>query len=449
MSETTPPSFSQYQLAELAAPGSDTFVDGPFGSSLKSHEYVDAGVRLIQLQNIGEGVWRDENKKFITARKLKTLERHRAIPGDIAIAKMADPVARACLVPPVAEQFVVVADCIRLRLDEARFDPGFVVRAINSPYTRREAEKKAIGSTRVRINLSVLKTVACLAPGLPEQQAISRILDTLDTAIHETEVIIAKLKAVKQGLLHDLLTRGIDANGELRSPQAEAPHLYKESPLGRIPKEWDATPLRNLLSDTYRYPSYYGINYVEDGVSEIRGELVRSDGTLSDSTVEYRHISEKTASRFPRVRLCSDDVVMTVRGTIGKFALVPGWLEGSVITANLLKLSPNRTAVEPAWLMHMLLSSAFQERLDAACSATTIKTIQVPALLDIRTATPLRSEQKEIGARLSAIDRRISLELVELEKLKINKSGLMHDLLTGRVRVTPLLAEAEQHERST
>ena len=73
---------------------------------------------------------------------------------------------------------------------------------------------------------------------------IAAVLDTLDTAIHETEAIIAKLKAVKQGLLHDLLTRGIDANGELRPPQAEAPHLYKESPLGWIPKEWDARSQR-------------------------------------------------------------------------------------------------------------------------------------------------------------------------------------------------------------
>jgi hypothetical protein len=67
------------------------------------------------------------------------------------------------------------------------------------------------------------------------------VLDTLDTAIHETEAIIAKLKAVKQGLLHDLLTRGIAANGELRPPQAEAPHLYKASPLGWIPKEDEPT----------------------------------------------------------------------------------------------------------------------------------------------------------------------------------------------------------------
>lgn len=76
---------------------------------------------------------------------------------------------------------------------------------------------------------------------IEEQQAIGEILDTLDTAIHETEAIIAKLKAVKQGLLHDLLTRGIAANGELRPPQAEAPHLYQQSPLGWIPKEWEVS----------------------------------------------------------------------------------------------------------------------------------------------------------------------------------------------------------------
>ena len=77
---------------------------------------------------------------------------------------------------------------------------------------------------------------------------IAEILDTLDTTIRQTEAIIEKLKQVKQGLLHDLLTRGIDANGELRPPQSQAPHLYKDSPLGWIPREWEhAQPGRDLV----------------------------------------------------------------------------------------------------------------------------------------------------------------------------------------------------------
>jgi type I restriction enzyme S subunit len=68
----------------------------------------------------------------------------------------------------------------------------------------------------------------------------------------------------------------------------------------------------------------------------------------------------------------------------------------------------------------------------------------VTALLDIRIATSLRAEQIEISARLGEMSRRLSLELMGLEKLRAQKAGLMDDLLTGRVRVTPLLAEAER-----
>lgn len=87
------------------------------------------------------------------------------------------------------------------------------------------------------INQRQLGEIPIPKVNVTEALKISEILDTLDTVIHETEAIIAKLKAVKQGLLHDLLTRGIAANGELRPSQSEAPHLYKESPLGWIPKE--------------------------------------------------------------------------------------------------------------------------------------------------------------------------------------------------------------------
>ena len=88
------------------------------------------------------------------------------------------------------------------------------------------------------LNKAKMAEMTVLLPAPAEQATIALVLDTLDTAIRQTEVIIEKLKLVKQGLLHDLLTRGIDDNGELRPPQSEAPHLYKESVLGWIPRDW-------------------------------------------------------------------------------------------------------------------------------------------------------------------------------------------------------------------
>jgi len=81
-------------LGEIAARTPNSFVDGPFGSEMKSDEYTETGVRLIQLQNIEDGAWIDDNQKFISADKFAALKRHGAVPGDMAIAKMADPVAR-------------------------------------------------------------------------------------------------------------------------------------------------------------------------------------------------------------------------------------------------------------------------------------------------------------------------------------------------------------------
>ena len=438
MSDPTPLQFSRFQLSELAAPGSDTFVDGPFGSSLKSHEYVDTGVRLIQLQNIGEGEWRDQNKKFITSRKFKTLERHGAVPGDIAIAKMADPVARACIVPAVSEQFLVVADCIRLRLDESRFDAGYVVRAINSPYTRHEAERKAIGSTRVRINLSVLKTVGCLAPPLPAQKEITRILDTLDTAIHETEAIIAKLKAVKQGLLHDLLTRGIDANGELRPSQAEAPHLYKESPLGWIPTEWDFDAIENFLD---RIIDYRGRTpeKTESGVPLITAKNVRL-GYIDPEPREFIALEnfEPWMSRgIPR----KGDVLFTTEAPLGNVAQIE--TNDRLAFAQRMIILQTGSRLVNSFLKYLLLGMPFRARLVALGSGSTVEGIQQSTFRKILVTIPgSLEEQSSIVEMLINMDSKINYELSSIEKLKQTKSGLMDDLLTGRVRVTPLLEGA-------
>ena len=102
---------------------------------------------------------------------------------------------------------------------------------------RRYVEVHATGTSGTMKNLpkSKLLSLPVRYPPEEEQIRIAQILDTLDTAIQETEAIIAKLKAVKQGLLHDLLTRGIDANGELRPAPEDAPQLYKQSPLGWMP----------------------------------------------------------------------------------------------------------------------------------------------------------------------------------------------------------------------
>lgn len=432
-------------LRDIAEPSNGAFVDGPFGSNLKSDEYVEAGVRLIQLQNIGEGYWKDDNKKYITDLKFKSLSRHGAIPGDIAIAKMADPVARACIVPFGQEQYVVVADCIRLRVDKARFDPRYIVRAINSHATRREAERKSIGSTRIRINLGTLKTVGCLVPPLRQQQAIAETLDTLDTTIRQTEAIIEKLKQVKQGLLHDLLTRGIDASGELRPVHSQAPHLYKDSPLGWIPREWevcgvlDIAPADRQCILTGPFGAQLGqADFVAEGVPVLRIGNVQA-GFIDWSDVQC--VTQAKADRLKRFSVLTGDLLFARQGaTTGRNALADDRSNGALINYHIIRVAVDRERCEPVYLHALFNSDQSKGQVDQEKGRGTREGINSKQIASLRFALPPIEEQRMSVARMTALSMSMDAESMLVEKLRLQKSGLMDDLLTGRVRVTPLLA---------
>src|SRR5690606_36011480 len=135
-------------------------------------------------------------------------------------------------------------------------DAAFLGQALQSEGCTRQYDNFMSGSALRRLVLRDIRSITVPLPQAKHQRAIAQVLDTLDTASHESEAIVAKLKVVKRGLLHDLLTRGIDANGELRPPQAEAPHLYKESPLGWIPQGWALKTLGQILSEPTRNGLY-------------------------------------------------------------------------------------------------------------------------------------------------------------------------------------------------
>ncbi|WP_069301493.1 restriction endonuclease subunit S [Neptunicoccus sediminis] len=433
--------FERVELGDIAERSEGSFVDGPFGSSLKSDEYTEEGVRLIQLQNIGINEWFDANQKFISERKFLSLQRHGTVPGDIAIAKMAEPVARACIVPPVSEQFVVVADCIRLRPDTSRFVPSYIAKAINSPYTRLEAEKKAIGSTRVRINLTTLKTVGCLVPSFERQSKIAEVLDTLDAAIRGTEAVVAKLKAMKQGLLHDLLTRGIDANGDLRPPHTEAPHLYKETSLGWLPKEWDWGKLEDHCSricvGIVIRPADY---YVSEGVPTFRSANVR-EGQLTGTDLVY--ISPQSNAMLHKSQVRKGDILTVRTGYPGTSAVVPDEYDGCNCVDILITTPAGSISAD--FLCRWINSPFGKEQVLNGQGGLAQQHFNVGEMRELIVVEPSIVEQDEISRRLAAAESKLEEELKLLDKLRLQKSGLMDDLLTGRVSAAPLLKEGAAH----
>lgn len=329
-----------------------------------------------------------------------------------------------------------------LRPARDRVDPRFLLRKL--AWFHKQAPILALQQqTTGIINLKFEEYLASsidVPPSLAEQSKIAQVLDTLDAAVQATEAIIAKLTAVKEGLLHDLLTRGIDANGELRQPQAEAPHLYKPSPIGWIPKEWDIVRLDDISvrgsghTPSKSVPSYWngGIKWVSLADSH---RLDRIFITETDKEISALGIANSSA-----VLHSAGSVILSRDAGVGKSAVLGCDM---AVSQHFM-----------AWRCGDRLNNLFlyfylqreKPKFEAIALGSTIKTIGLPFFKNYEVALPSRAEQDQAVASLLTAEANLSEHIVEAAKLKEFKVGLMDDLLTGRVCVTSLLGEDKQQE---
>jgi len=306
-----------------------------------------------------------------------------------------------------------------------------------------EMSKRTHGSTMKHIKRGELREFFVSVPAaVDEQRMLAQVLDTLDTAIHETEALIAKLKAVKQGLLHDLLTRGIDANGELRPPQTEASCLYMQSPLGWIPTEWSYRALQTWLDGKPRN------GYSPQEAGEWTGIQMLGLGCLTSEGFEAVQLkpAPRGDSRLKTAMLADGDLLMSRSNTRDLVGLAGVYRDvGTPCTYPdlMMRLRPS-TETNGEFLQFVLRSPALRRQIQAHAVGTSGSMVKISGKIvcELTTAMPRKPEQERILACLTAGDSRLRAEVEKVSVLRALKSGLMDDLLTGRVRVNSLMGEA-------
>jgi type I restriction enzyme S subunit len=311
----------------------------------------------------------------------------------------------------------------------------FLGQALQSHGCLRQYDNFMSGSALRRLVLRDIRQIAIPTPPPEYQAAIADVLDTLDTTIRQTEAIIAKLKQVKQGLLHDLLTRGIDANGELRPPQSEAPHLYKASSLGWIPVEWSISSVDSACADVVDCPHSTPV-FADAGALVARTMHIK-DGRFLE-TIASRVSEAEYAKRIQRLEPEPGDVVFTREAPVGEAFVIPDGMR-ICLGQRVMLLRPSPGKLLGSFLTAQIYSGVVADRISALTAGTTNPHLNVSDVRQFILPLPPFREQVEIDARLNGLERRIRAEASQLEKLAVLKSGLMDDLLTGRIRVTTLL----------
>jgi type I restriction enzyme S subunit len=363
-------------------------------------------------------------------------ERFRVEYGDVMLTKDSetpDDIGIPAVVVDEIQNLVCGYHLALIRPNPEQIDSVYLAKQLGSKSTARYFSRLANGSTRYGLSSSsIAYTLIPLAP-LPQQRRIAEILSTVDEAIEQTEALIVKYQQIKAGLMQDLFTRGITPDGHLRPTRGQAPHLYKESPLSWIPKEWDcfATEDKVRVIDAqpdHRTPPEDSEGYPYIGIGDISsaGEVLFGQARRVLSTAFTKQLNsfevEPGAFIFGKI------------GTLGSPTRIPHE-RFFAISANVVLLTSkvSSDANFTFWIYH---SQWIERQISDATNTTSQPALGIQKIRKFILPWPSTSSEREvITSRLeNMLQVHQSLER-EKHKMILLKHGLMHGLLTGRVRV--------------
>jgi type I restriction enzyme S subunit len=404
------------KLGDIADSQKDwSFTGGPFGSNLKSSDYTQDGVRVIQLQNIGDGEFKNDYEIYTSYKKANELLSCNIYPNDIILSKMGDPVARACIVPSYHDRYLMCSDGIRLAVDQKRFNTYFIYKYINFPLFRAQAENASTGTTRKRISLAELKNLTILCPKISEQRLIARVLSDTDELINALDKLIAKKRDIKKAVMQELLT------GKTRLPGFSGKwEVKKLGDLGIFLKGSGVKKNESLSGDLpcIRYGEIYTkYNYY---IKEI-----------------YSYISHEVASTATKME--KNDILFAGSGEtkeeIGNCVAFVHDLE-AYAGGDIIILRPYKPyKIDSIFLGYYLNSAPISKQKASKGQGDAVVHISTKALSMIEVKIPSVDEQRSIAQVLSDMDRKITALEQRRDKTKAIKQGMMQALLTGRIRL--------------
>lgn len=376
---------------------------GPFGSDLKSEHYTEEGVRVIQLQNLGDGVFIQKGFVYTSNEKADSLLACNIFPDEIILAKMGDPVTRACIIPKhLNNRYLMGSDGIRLVPDEIEFDKLFVKEYINFSIFRTLAMRHSTGSTRQRIGLTDLKKLPFIKPQLKEQQRIASILSAWNLAIETTQSLIDKLQTRKKGLMQQLLT------GKLR--------------LNRFSDEWSQLRGGDIFANV--------TDKKHDGTLEVLS-ATQDKGVIprNETGIDIKY-SKSSLSNYKRLAI--GDFVISLRSFQGGIE----YSEYDGIVSPAYTVLREKLAISKLFYREYMKTENFISRLNSIIYGIRDgKQISYKEFSSLKFVYPTVDEQNAIASVIQTADIEIQQYLKYLEQLQKQKKGLMQQLLTGQIRV--------------
>lgn len=326
----------------------------------------------------------------------------------------------------------VVASTVSKLSPSDKIEPKYLYYALSEQFDWIQHRRTGTGVPHVPKDLGRL-----LKLRYPErravQQRIATILTAIDTAIEKTEALIAKYQQIKAGLMHDLFTRGVLPNGQLRPPREQAPELYQETAIGWIPRGWECFRL-SKVADLFVGFAFKSECFEQEGVSLLRGENV---GYGKPDWSDRQCLNPRDSGVFAAYLLHPGDIVIGMDRTFTKSGVKISRVSAGDCPALLVQRVGKFVAIscKPEYLRWLVLSADYLRRLAIQQKGMDIPHLSQSEILEPWVPVPHPDEQLFIAEKIQAHFNLLEKCTFDLQKLRQLKLGLMHDLLTGKVPV--------------
>lgn len=365
------------------------FADGDWIES--KDQDPDGSIRLLQLADIGDGVFIDKSHRFINEQTFDRLRCTEVFEGDVLIARMPDPLGRTCLAPKLSQRCITVVDVAIFRPGTDSVCAEWAMRFLNSPQARGWIELESSGTTRKRIARGKLAEMELPIPPLAEQK---RIADKLAVVLSRVDVCRARLARVP-----DLLKR-------FRLSVLAA------ATSGRLTKDWRAS---NIVSDEWRTVTIADVTTKVGSGSTPRGgsEAYQTSGTplIRSMNVVFHgfkeeglaYINDEQAKALKNVEVRANDVLLNITGaSIGRVTLAPAKYDGARVNQHVCILRTSEKLSAP-FLSAFLAAPEMQRMIGSENYGVTRQALTKQQILDFQVPLPTLPEQKEIQRRIDSL----------------------------------------------
>ena len=386
----------------------EVFVDGDWVES--KDQDVNGDVRLIQLADIGDGYYIDKSSRFLTSEKARELRCTFLEKGDVLVARMPDPLGRACIFPGDLKRSVTVVDVCIIRPNPEEHDARWLMHCLNAPVCRNQMADFATGTTRTRISRGNLTKIKIPVPPLEEQKRIAEILDRAQSLISKRREAIGQLDTLTQAIFLEMFGDPVSN-----------------------PKGWD---MGKTLGDVAELVS--GITKGR----KLNGKAVREIPYLAVVNVQDRRLDltiiktiEATEDEISRYKLQVNDLLLTEGGDpdkLGRGTLWNGELPECIHQNHIYRVRITSNQIHPLFLNWLIGSQRGKKYfLKQAKQTTGIATINMTQLRGFSLLIPPLDLQQEFACRVEAIEKLKAAHRASLSELDILFASLQHRAFRG------------------